>query len=547
MNVIFVMNDTFRRDHLGCYGNGWIHTPNLDRLAGMSARFDRYYVASYPTVPARYDLATGRYGFPTRGWQPLAPQDTTLAQMLSRSDVHTQMIWDTPMLGTNDYNYTRGFTGLEFVRGQKGDIWITDPTLPLRLPAQPHKIKNINSLKTYLRNHHNRRLEREYCVGRTISTAIEWLETNRTHRSFFLWIDMWDPHEPFDCPPYDYERYGESSYSGDRMVYPHYGRPTYMNEDEQRDARALYAGNVTLVDRWLGHLLDALESLRLLETTILIWGTDHGHLFGDHDLQGKPGAELGRLYETTARIPLLVYHPEGHGAGSIVEALVQPVDVAPSVLEAMELPVPSHVEGQSFWPYIADGGESRQYVFSNRYPPAAGQTGYTPVEGAVFDGWVGSDRVVEPATVTSRDWALILAPEGLPSELYNLASDPGQSHNVIDDHPDVAGRMKKAWTEFLREHDATPERIRPFREGNPGSSLDPSGSVYAFRDDNGQLIAFSTEGEARTAAHHDQVPGPSSPGPSREVAQISFGDLLNDNPRNLVFLYGQYYWAADLA
>ena len=70
MNVIFIMNDTFRRDHLGCYGNSWIQTPHLDGFAQHAAVFEQFYAASYPTVPNRWDLATGRFGFPFRGWQP---------------------------------------------------------------------------------------------------------------------------------------------------------------------------------------------------------------------------------------------------------------------------------------------------------------------------------------------------------------------------------------------------------------------------------------------------------------------------------------------
>ena len=97
MNVIVLVNDTFRRDHVGCYGNTWIQTPNLDRFAQRSAIFDQYYAASYPTVPNRWDISSGRFGFPTLGWQPLNPGDVTWGQVMSRHGVHTQMIWDTPM------------------------------------------------------------------------------------------------------------------------------------------------------------------------------------------------------------------------------------------------------------------------------------------------------------------------------------------------------------------------------------------------------------------------------------------------------------------
>ena len=209
MNVIFLMNDTFRRDHLGCYGNNWIKTPRLDELASQAALFEQCSIASYPTVPNRWDLCTGRYGFPFRGWQPLGDGNRTWAQILSRNEFHTQMIWDTPMLGRDNYNYTRGFSSAYFVHSQKGDSWITDPSLPIRMPSQAHKIRSMTSLESYLRNHHDRR--------------------------------------------YDYGLYADPDYSGERHIYPEYGRSTYLTKAEQADLKALYAGNVTLVDRWMGH------------------------------------------------------------------------------------------------------------------------------------------------------------------------------------------------------------------------------------------------------------------------------------------------------
>jgi len=542
VNVILIVNDSFRRDHLGCYGNECIHTPNLDRFARRAMAFDQFYVASYPTVPNRWDICTGRYGFPFRGWQPLDRGDVTLAQVLARHGVHTQMIWDTPMLGANDFNYTRGFQGIYFVHGQKGDPWITDPSLPVRLPAQPHKIKNVGSMLSYLRNHHGRRYEREYCVARTMSAAMDWLETNYAQPSFFLYIDMWDPHEPFDCPWYDYQRYADPDYVGDEMMYPQYGRLTYMTEAERRNSRALYAGQVTLVDRWVGQFLDLADRLGLLRNTLVIWTTDHGHLFGEHGLQGKPGAELGRLYETTTRIPLLVAHPDGTGAGQRVTGIVQPTDLMPSILEFMDVPLPDGVEGHSFWSLVGGAPSAHRYAFSSRFPPTAGDPTYSPVEGATFDGWAGSDRIVEPSTVTDDEWAFICAPHGLPSELYDLRDDPLQEHNVIDQYPDIARRMYGAWIEFLQEHNAPPARVRPFVEGNVDVHIPTGGLLYAFRDDLGQRIAWPTEREARAAAYR-----PDAPGPRRSVRQITFGELLDDNPKNLVHLHDQYYWAEDLA
>ncbi len=537
MNVIVLINDTFRRDHLGCYGNQWIQTPNLDRFAEGAAIFDRYYAASYPTVPNRWDLSTGRFGFPHLGWQPLNPEDESWGQLLSNRGVHTQMIWDTPMLGMHDYNYTRGFSGIHFVHGQKGDPWITDPSMNIDLMAQPHKIRNIASLENYLRNHYGRQYDRQYCVGRTVSTAMDWLETNHRQKSFFLWVDMWDPHEPFDCPWYDYELYADSHYKGDRLLYPEYGRSTYMTDEERKHLRALYAGNVTLTDRWIGRILDLVERLGLSKNTLIIWASDHGHLFGDHDLQGKPGAELGRLYETTVRIPLLVRHPDGLGAGKRIEGFVQPPDLLPSVLEFVGHPIPERIEGNSFWPLVSDGTTDQEYAFSSRFPPAAG----SPVGGTAFDGWVGSDRNVEPSTVTSREWAYLAAPEGLESELYDLEADPDQQKNLLGENREVAATMRKAWLNFLGEHGASKSRIRPFVDAEVDVHTPRGGQLHAFRDDLEQWIAFPSEAEAQESAYRENAPGP-----RRKVEAITFGELLEDNPRNLIHLYGQYYWAEDL-
>lgn len=549
MNVIFIMNDTFRRDHLSCYGNDWIQTPNLAKFAQHAAVFDQYYVASYPTVPHRWDVFTGRYGFPTRGWQPLDAEDVTLAQWLARENYHTQMIWDTPMLGLGDYNYTRGFSGTEFVRGQQGDMWITDPTLSLRMPAQPHKIRAVPALQTYLRNHAHRRHEREYCCARTISAAVEWLETNYRHDGFFLWLDMWDPHEPFDCPWYDYGLYADPTYEGDQMLYPQYGRPTYMTEADRINVRARYAGSATLVDRWVGHFLDMAERLGLFKNTLIIWASDHGHLFGEHDLQGKPGAELGKLYEMTTNIPLLVHHPEGIGAGQRVQGIVQPQDIMPSILEFLGVKAPAGLHGRSFWPLVSGEVEAlHEYAFSSRFSVAAGGPSQDRLalsqhrDASFFDGWAGSDRVVEPSTITNREWAYIHAPQGRPSELYNLTTDPNQQQNVLDQYRDVAQAMHKAWIDFLSAHNAPEERIQPFLAAKEEVHLLADRELFAFREDQGFWLACPSEDQALALAYRDDAPGP-----KRRVECITFGALLDDNPKNLLRLANQYYWAADLA
>ena len=102
--------------------------------------------------------------------------------------------------------------------------------------------------------------------------------------------------------------------------------------------------------------------------------------------------------------------------------------------------------------------------------------------------------------------------------------------------------MRAAWIEFLERHNANDARIRPFLEPIAEVHTPTGGKLYAFRDDRGQWIAYPTDPEARRGAYREDAPGS-----QRTVEQITFGALLEDNPKDLLHMHGQYYWAQDLA
>lgn len=156
-NVILIMSDSLRRDHVGCYGNPWIRTPSLDRLAESATVFDRAYIASYPTIPNRTDLYTGRYGFAYRGWQPLEPRDVILSEIIKPHGYTSALVFDTPPLGSLSYNFMRGFDSWQWIRGQHGDRYITDPKVPTPIPADRHKVRSWEGTQRYLRNQARRR------------------------------------------------------------------------------------------------------------------------------------------------------------------------------------------------------------------------------------------------------------------------------------------------------------------------------------------------------------------------------------------------------
>lgn len=557
MNVIFLMNDTLRADHVNAYGldapwdrpghagEPFMDTPYLDRLAQESAQFTRCYIGSYPTIPCRHDLYTGRFGFPTVGWEPLRPDEEILPEWLDAYGYTSMCIFDTPPLANDEYNFTRGFSAWDWVRGQHRDRWITDP-IEVPLPGKRYKTKSPTGLRLYLLNATRRQYDRDWMCLKTAYTVTDWLERNAKRDRFFLWVDMWDPHDPFDAPPHYLKRYSDPAFKGDPIIYPKYGRVDYMTPAELNDVRARYAAKVQLVDRSVGIIMDALRALGLDQNTMVIHTTDHGHLFGEHGLQGKPTGPLGMLYEPTVRIPLLIRHPDGLGQGRKIAGVVQPPDLTATILDAAGIPIPPVVAGRSLLPDLRGAEEAgHEFAFSGRYSRqvnilAAGLN--TGRRGAAsFDGWVGIDSTSEPLTVTTDEWSLIVSPEGgRPPELYHLVTDARQEHNVYDDYPHQGKRLHQALLEFLAQQGASRERIRAYELGGD----DPGKSVKQALDPQTVLYITRIEGRAYGFLSHDEA---IANNPGGEVDQMMLSRLEAVDPRAMVCIGDQYYWSSDIA
>jgi len=475
MNVIVVMNDSLRRDHINAYGvpapwsrpghdgEPFIETPNLDRLASQSAVFDRCYIASYPTVPNRRDLYTGRWGFVETGWEPLLPDDVLLSEQVSAAGYVTQLFFDTLPMGGAGYNFMRGFEGWEWVRGQHADQYTTAP-YPVQLPCLPHQMRgDVPKMRRILRNTYARRYERDHMAAKTVTRAVDWLEDNYSHDGFLLWVDTWDPHEPFDAPDYDYRRYADPDYHGSAIIYPQYGRCAYLSDAELNDIRARYAAEVTMVDRSVGYLLDKVHALGLDDHTMIIHITDHGYLLGEHGLIGKPGDLLGDLYEPTCHVGMMVRHPEGLASGQRLQAFVQPPDVMPTVLESMCVDIPDTVQGESLLPLLRGNADrvhdlavSARFIYE--VPEGTQDTSYE------FDGMAGAPSQVCARTITVDRWCLICAPYDMPSHLYDISVDPTQQHDLLDQYPEVALDLRRKLIAFLESHGASKPGIAPFRQ-----------------------------------------------------------------------------------
>jgi arylsulfatase A-like enzyme len=447
LNVILIISDTFRQDHLGCYGNPWIHTPHLDRLAERSIVFDRCYAGSFPTIPHRADVLTGRYNFTYLGWAPLPQSEITLPQILATAGCSTMGIVDTPFYMRKGYGYDRGFQDFIFIRGQDymGPTW-----------------DNVI---------HGRRYEEDYFAPATMSAAEKWLERHYQER-FFLLVDTWDPHEPWDPPSYYVNRYW------DRDERPAHW-PCYwdwqeagLTEEDVKRSHAHYCGEITMVDRWVGRLLERIESLGIMKDTIVFFTSDHGHYFGEHGLFGKamqrneegfdtttfaPGRWYrSPLYDEVTRIPLLIYLPDAEPAR--IDALVTAPDLMPTILELMGVEIPQSVLGTSLVPLLR-GTQDQVHDFLVTSWPL-----YNPGQTIrVVDDLERSVIDALPSTITNGEWTLIYAVEGEPVELYHMASDPKQQENVIEGNAMIARDLHASFVKLLEQMGAEEGHIAPRR------------------------------------------------------------------------------------
>ena len=460
MNIIWIVADTFRQDHLGAYGHPTIRTPSLDALAAKSVRFDRHYAAGFPTMPARADHATGRWTMSFMGWEPLPDDAETLAELLAADGVHTAAMVDTPFYLRSGMNYDRGFQTFQMYRGQ-----------PYSVVAPPKGGRESLDARQAWRSESDRN------VAQTMSRAMEWLELHYKEE-FFLYLDTWDPHEPWDAPIYYTELY-MPDFDGE-LVNPIYGRwtdaPGYTQEKINK-GYAAYCGEITMVDTWIGHLLRLVENMGLMEKTAIVFTSDHGFYFGEHDgLFGKmtfarladgtvytgggpePGWDFSPLYEELTLVPLLIYVP-GAKPGAYGR-LTSAVDVMPTVLDITGHQIPDWVEGSSLLPGINDrstGG--REYTVTT--VPFANPGDEVHSVDSVRRRLIHTSTVT---TVTTDGWSLLFSDQEGMSELYNLRSDPSQLNNVISQEADVARGIHQLLVRFMRETNLPDRLINPRME-----------------------------------------------------------------------------------
>ena len=427
-NVILIIIDSLRRDHVGAYGNGWIKTPNLDALAKESLRFTRPYPESIPTLCARRAIYTGIRTWPFEnwqpvkgddislwGWQPIPNNQTTLAEILHTNGYGTYFITDNLQQYKASMNFHRGFDAFDFIRGQTTDAYKPKYTHPSHgvqnaLTIEARGIEE-DYLRRYWANVAGRTSEREWFSPQVFTRASDYLEAVQGSGPFFIVVDNYDPHEPWDTPE-KYVSLYDDAYSGKEPFWPVYGPSDYLSERELRRMRARYSGEVTMADRWLGHFLDKMEELGLFDNTLLIVLSDHGVAQGEHGLNGKlPTA----LYPELTDIVFLMRHPEGKGAGETSDYYASTHDVAPTILAFLGIEPPRPMEGQNLQ-VLVDGGQPA--------PRPHFTLGFH-----------------DHAWCRDENFAMFCRHDGTEAKLYNLRTDPHMDRDIATRYPGHARWM----------------------------------------------------------------------------------------------------------
>jgi arylsulfatase A-like enzyme len=433
MNVIVVILDSLRTDHVGAYGNDRIRTPNLDALAGESLRFTRAYPESIPTLCARRAIHTGLRTWPFRNWEPPEGEDfmpagwqripesqTTFPEILAERQVSTVLLSDTQHLFKASMNFQRGFAVYDWIRGQERDHY--RPTTRVSqeqiekyvVPGNDESM--VEKVRQYLANTANRTSEEDWFAPRVFTMATQFLQTAEKGQPFLLMVDCFDPHEPWD-PPGEYVSLYDEGYDGPEPIVPNYADAGWIGERELERMKALYAAEVTMTDRWLGNFLDKLDTTGLAENTLLILLSDHGVALGEHNATGKP---FWALYPELTDIPFFIRHPEGKGAGQTSDYFASTHDVAPTALSFMGMEPEEPMDGQDLT-VLLDGGE-----------PAARQHFTLGYHDYV---WTRDDRYV----MVSRN-------DGSEAKLFDLTTDPEMNRDIAASNGDLVDRM---WNDYV--------------------------------------------------------------------------------------------------
>ncbi|MGI8602149.1 MAG: arylsulfatase [Verrucomicrobiales bacterium] len=436
-NIVFILADDLGVGELGCYGQKMIRTPNIDRLANEGMRFTACYAGSAVCAPSRCSLLTGKHPghafvrdnreLPGRvgageetypGQTPLPENDLTIAKLLRSAGYLSTCIgkWGLGNVGNSGDPQKQGFDHFFGYYCQRH--------------AHNHYPRFLfrDGSKLMLDGNEGGATGRHYAQDQFIAEAEKFLRENK-HRPFLLYLPVTIPHLAIQGP--------EEALAEYRGKFPEpedYKPGSYF---KHATPRAGYAGMVTYLDRGVGRILTLLDELKLDEKTLVLFSSDNGPTHdrvggADSDFfkssEGRRGRK-GSLYEGGLRVPLLARWPGKIKPGTVSDHVCAFWDVLPTLGELAGVIPPPHLDGLSFAPTLLgrEGQKSHEFLYWE-----------FPAYGHHQALRAGKWKAVRPQ--------LAKAPKAEP-ELYDLAADPGEAHDVADQNPEVVERLRALMVE----------------------------------------------------------------------------------------------------
>jgi len=387
-NIVLISIDTLRADHLSSYGYSRSTSPFLDALAEQGVLFERAFTPRGLTRPSVVSMLTSLYPAVSgvrNLHQRLSEDVPTIDSVLSGHGYETASFLSGALLRADDLHFARAFDGRD-----------------------------------------------ESNVKRTVA----WLEENRDEK-FFLWLHLLAPHDDYD-PPREFDRFTRAEYSGaydgtrDQLMQVAMEK-IELSEEDQRHIAGLYDGEILYTDALVERVLGALKGLELLERSIVIVVADHGEDLYQHNHYFQ---HMYSTYDSSLRVPLFMKFP-GAPVGRRVQEIVQNIDIAPTILDLVGLPVPAGFNGRSLLSLIEG---TRQEGFDYALSELETDEGFGKIISIRTARWRYVDNPGNRNPVGLRNHSFY---EIAREELYDLQSDPNEKTNVVDQHPDVAARLRE--------------------------------------------------------------------------------------------------------
>ncbi len=486
-NILFIAVDDLRPE-LGCYGSTAIKSPNIDKLAGEGMVFTRAYCQSAVCNPSRASLLTGMRPDSIRVWdlrtdfRDNVPDIVTLPQYFKQNGYESVAIgkiyhnnipdtlsWSEPKMYLDDYPFDpdavyRDEKILEEIEKRKEAI--------LKAGKEKRYIDRFG--KWYIKQYATEGPDvpdNAYFDGAQTDAAIQKLkELKEGEKPFFFAIGYYRPHLPFNVPKKYWDMYDRNkipladnqfipknaplmainnlrelrSYTDFKQAkHPAYGS---LTEEQARLLRHGYFASVSYVDAQIGRLMDSMEKMGLRDNTIVILWGDHGWKLGEHNSWCKM-----TNYEIDTRVPLIISTPDMKNTGKQSAALVEFVDIYPSLCELAGLPLPSDLQGTSFVPLLDNPDRPwKKAVFSQFLREGV----WIAPDGIEYMGYsIRTDRF------RYVEWINWETKELAAKELYDHETDPQENENIVDNLQyagyvqTLAGQLKAGWRKAIPAQD----------------------------------------------------------------------------------------------